>query len=49
MVEILEWKCPRCDKIYDGTVYQCSCGYIFKKEPKIAQERGTDSRFKNRE
>jgi hypothetical protein len=49
MVEIVEWKCPRCNQSHEGTVYECSCGYIFGKELKITQERGTDSRFKNRE
>lgn len=29
MVEILEWKCPECHKINDGTLHHCSCGYIF--------------------
>lgn len=29
MVEIVEWKCPECHKINDGTLYQCPCGYIF--------------------
>src|SRR3989304_4747060 len=29
MLEILEWKCPECHKINDGTLHHCSCGYIF--------------------
>jgi S1-C subfamily serine protease len=49
MLEIVEWKCPRCNQTHDGSVYECSCGYIFGKEPNITQERGTDSIFKNRE
>lgn len=49
MTEILEWKCPRCSKTYDGTVDECSCGYVLGGvKPKIKQESGTDSRFKNR-
>ncbi len=50
MTEILEWKCPRCNKTHDGTVDECSCGYVFRrKQAKIKQESVTNSKFKNRE
>ena len=28
-VELLEWNCPECNKINDGSLCHCSCGYIF--------------------
>jgi hypothetical protein len=50
LTEILEWKCPECNKTHDGTVYKCPCGYVLGgAEPKRKQESGAGSRFKSRE